>query len=199
MKKKAQSEKETGKVRIVIGGSGGQGILTIGKALAAAAIKQKLEVSCLPSYGAEMRGGYVYCTIVMSESREIYSPISAELDIGLFMNDSSYKMLASYLKKNAYVLLNSSLVKNCQKKNFRTFEIEATEIAEQLGNIKNANLILAGALGNLISRNFLKFNISSLYSGVTEIMSDKKMSEQGRRIIKAGWELIGNGRCQEKD
>ncbi|HNS33163.1 MAG TPA: 2-oxoacid:acceptor oxidoreductase family protein [bacterium] len=199
MKKISVKDKNAkNRVSFIIGGSGGQGVLTMGKIIASAAIKQKLEVSCLPSYGAEMRGGYVYCTIVISSSKGIFSPISSELDIGIFMNEKSCKMLISYLKKNAHILINSSLIKNFQNKNFTSYKIPATEIAEQLGDIKNANMILAGAVGNIINRHFLKFNISSLYAGVAAIMSDRKMSEKSKKVIKAGWELIGNGRCPEK-
>ncbi len=196
MKKQIQKKNVKKKVSIIIGGSGGQGILTAGMLIALSAIKQKLEVSCFPSYSAAMRGGYVYCTIVICSEQEIFSPISSEIDIGIFMNDESYKMLVSYLKENAFILINSSLIKNCQNKRFRIYEIPATEIAEQLGDIKNANLILAGALGNIINKNFLKFSISSLYTAVLETMSE---IEQSKKVIEAGWELIGNDRCQRGD
>lgn len=186
-------KKGLSKASIIIGGSGGQGILTIGKIVALAAIKQKYEVSCLPSYGAEMRGGYVYCTIVISSNKGIFSPVSSELDIGLFMNEASCKMLISHLKKNAHLIINSSLIKNCQNKGFKIFEVPATEKAEQLGEIKNANMILAGTLGNIINKHFFKFNISSLYSGTAEIMPGKDLIEKSKKSIKTGWELIGNG------
>jgi len=194
-----QKEKGSKRVSIIVGGSGGQGILTLGKVLAMAAIKQKYEVSCLPSYGAEMRGGYVYCTIVISSNRGIFSPVSSEMDIGLFMNEQSCKMLVSYMKEDAYLVINSSLVKNCRNGNFKTSEIPATEIAEELGDIKNANMILAGVLGKIVNKNFLKFNISSLYSGAADVMAGKDLIEKSKINIKAGWELIKNGRCRKND
>lgn len=197
--KKVTMKNIKNRVSIIIGGSGGQGILTVGKTIALAAMKQKLEVSYLPSYGAEMRGGYVYCSIVISSKQEIFSPISSELDIGVFMNEKSYKMLVSHLRKNAVMVLNSSLIKAFHNKNFKIYKAQATEIAEKLGDIKNANMILAGTLGNIINKCFFKFNISSLYAGLAEIMPNKEVFEKSKKSIKTGWELIGNGQCQQND
>ncbi|MGB9677393.1 MAG: 2-oxoacid:acceptor oxidoreductase family protein, partial [Candidatus Ratteibacteria bacterium] len=64
------------KVKIILGGSGGQGILTLGKLFSYAGIKKNYYISCLPTYGAEMRGGYIYCFVIISKKKEIFSPLS---------------------------------------------------------------------------------------------------------------------------
>ena len=143
----------TGKARLIIGGSGGQGILSAGKILSYAAIRQSMNVSCLPSYGAEMRGGYVYCTIVIYSAEDIVSPVSNEIDIGVFMEENSYRMLKGYLKKNASVILNSSLIKKTNSSEGNT-EIEASRIAEKLGSIKTANMVATGATAYIINQYF---------------------------------------------
>lgn len=185
-KGRIMKKKET--VRIIVGGSGGQGILTLGKVISYAAIQQNMQVSCLPSYGAEMRGGYVYCTIVISSSKKIFSPVSSETDIAVFMNDKSFKMLSSYLKKDADLILNTSLIKRSTSiTDYKITEIPASEIAEKNGSIKTANMVAAGALGYLINSKFFKFTRSGLYYGAGKIISNEELYEISRTGIETGW------------
>lgn len=182
--------KKTDTVRIIVGGSGGQGILTLGKVISYAAIQQNMQVSCLPSYGAEMRGGYVYCTIVISSSRDTFSPVSSETDVGVFMNDSSFKMLSSYLKKDANVVLNTSLIKKSSPaSDYKITEIRASEIAEKNGSIRTANMVAAGTLGHILDREFMKFSRSALYYGAGRLISNEAMHEMSRKCIETGWNM----------
>lgn len=181
------------KVRLIIGGSGGQGILSAGKVLSYASIHQNMNVSCLPSYGAEMRGGYVYCTIVIYSSEDIVSPVSAEVDIGVFMEEKSFRMLSRYLKKDAFVILNSSLVKTFKSSGYNIIKIEASKIAEDLGSLKSANMVAAGATGHIINKFFFPFPIESLYYGIAQVFPSKEIIEMSRKSLKAGWEIVENG------
>ncbi len=183
-------KKKKDTVRIIVGGSGGQGILTLGKVISYAAIQQNMQVSCLPSYGAEMRGGYVYCTIVISSSKNIFSPVSSETDIAVFMNDQSFKMLSSYLKKDADVILNTSLIKKPSSiSGYRITEIQASEIAEKNGSIKTANMVAAGTLGSIIDRKFVRFTKSAVCYGASKMISNEALYEISRTGIETGWNL----------
>lgn len=179
----------TNRVKIILGGSGGQGILTFGKLLAYASIKKNYEVNCLPTYGAEMRGGYIYCFITISKEKEIFSPLSESCDIGVFLNEMSYKMLKKYLNKDSYLILNSSLIKNF-KKNEKVILIPATEIAEKIGDIRITNMVIAGAISKLITKNFFDFKIQLLISEIEKIITDKKTIELCELAIKKGWEYL---------
>ncbi|HOL21337.1 MAG TPA: 2-oxoacid:acceptor oxidoreductase family protein [bacterium] len=182
------------KARIIIGGSGGQGILTAGKVLSYASIRQNMNVTCLPSYGAEMRGGYVYCTIVIYSAEDIVSPVSTEIDIGVFMDTNSYRMLRGYLKKDAFVILNSSLVKKFNPSKGKTIEIEASEIAERLGSIKTANMVATGATGYIIDHFFFPLAIKSLYYGIEQAFHSKEIADLSKNSLEAGWNIVNISR-----
>ncbi len=182
-------------------GSGGQGILTLGKIFSYAAMHQNMQVSCLASYGAEMRGGYVYCTIVISSSKDIFSPVSSEIDIGVFMSEKSFKMLGSYLKNDAHIILNSSLIKRTgHAGSYKIAEIPASEIAEKNGSIKTANMAAAGALGHIINENFFRFTKAGLYYGAGRLIPNKQLYSISKKCIETGWDTVnGKERRVRKD
>ncbi len=181
---------ESKKIQIVIGGAGGQGVLTMGKVLSYACINRGLEVSCLPAYGAEMRGGYVYCILTISNSEDVFSPISSECDIGIFLNEKSFHMLSSYLKKDALIFLNSSLIKN---KNKNAFEFPATEEAEKLGDGKVANMFFVGALIPFIKKMFNKFRKEDILWGVEKLIRNEKLKDLSKKAIELGLKLLEPG------
>ncbi len=185
--------------RIIVGGAGGQGILTLGKVISYSAIHQNIQVSCLPAYGAEMRGGYVYCTIVISAGENIASPVISHADIAVFMDEQMFKMLRSFLKKDTDLILNTSLIK---KSSFTTFcgvtSIPASEMAEKIGNIKIANMIAAGALGYIINKKYCRFNLSGLYYGVGEVIKNKELLEMSKTGIETGWNLLHGKRTKDR-
>jgi 2-oxoglutarate ferredoxin oxidoreductase subunit gamma len=176
------------KVKIILGGSGGQGILTLGKLLAYAGIKANYYVSCLPTYGAEMRGGYIYCFVIISKEKEIFSPLSESCDIGAFLNEMSYKMLKKYLKDDAYIILNSSLIK-FENKNEKIIKVPATEIAEKTGDIRIANMVMAGAISKLITEKFFDFKKEILISEVEKVINDEKAIKLCQYAIKKVWDI----------
>ncbi|MCX8082424.1 MAG: 2-oxoacid:acceptor oxidoreductase family protein [bacterium] len=176
--------------RIIIGGSGGQGILTAGKVISYAAIKQNMNVSCLPSYGAEMRGGYVYCSIVIYSAEDIVSPVSTEVDIGVFLDENSYRMLHGYLKKDAFVILNSSLIGKSYISGTKIIKIEASEIAENLGSIKTTNMVATGATGYIINHSFFPFHLKNLYYGIEQVFPSNELVEMSKKSLESGWNII---------
>ena len=130
---------------IMIAGFGGQGVMAIGKTLAEAGMKEGKDVSWLPSYGPEMRGGTANCCVVIS-SEPIICPIVLEPTELIAMNLPSLLKFEPTVVPNGTVFVNSSII---QEKVQRT----DLEIAQDLGNSKVANMVMLGAyieaMGNL--------------------------------------------------
>jgi len=131
--------------KIIIAGSGGQGIMLLGKILATAAMKENKFVTCLPSYGAEVRGGTAHCTVIISD-KEIGSPYIDKADTLVIMNKPSLEKFKNRLKNKGCLIVNSSLAGGLRNKNARVFGYRFSEIAIKLGNIKVANMVALGAL-----------------------------------------------------
>lgn len=132
--------------RIIIAGTGGQGILFMGKVLAQAGMLEGKQVTWFPSYGAEMRGGTANCTLIISEDM-IYSPVLINPDILIAMNCPSLERFQPVLKKKGLLFFDSSLINNVAfRDNIVPFGIPATKIADAAGNTKAANMVMLGAL-----------------------------------------------------
>jgi len=129
----------------IFAGFGGQGILMMGYTLAYAAMNEEKFVTYLPSYGAEVRGGTAHCTVSIGDE-EIASPIASVPDYLAIMNAPSLNRFQNMLKKGGGCLLNKSLVhKKSVRHDIEIFEISASEMAEDLGDIRCANMIMLGA------------------------------------------------------
>lgn len=179
------------KVRIIIGGSGGQGVLTLGKLLSFASIRKNYNICCLPTYSAEMRGGYIYNFVTISKNNEIFSPLSKSCDIGVFLNETSFKMLKEFVKKDAFFILNTSLIKNVSKKT-KKIQIPATEIAEKIGDIRVTNMVMAGAVSKLINDKFFDFEKENLICEVEKIIGDIKILNLCINALEKGWDFVAN-------
>ena len=131
---------------VVMAGFGGQGILLIGKMLAYAGMHEGKEVSWLPSYGPEMRGGTAHCTVIISES-EIGSPVVKNPRAVIVMNLPSLEKYEPLVKADGALVVNQSLVdREPERDDIRVLMVPANEIAEEMGNKRLANMILLGAL-----------------------------------------------------
>jgi len=130
---------------VMIAGFGGQGVLLAGKLLAYAGMLEGKHVTWFPSYGAEVRGGTANCTVIIS-SDEIGSPVVQNPSAMLIFNDASFKKFEKRIRQGGNLFLNTSLV---QERPTRTditrIEIKANQIAEELGDIRIANMVMLGA------------------------------------------------------
>jgi 2-oxoglutarate ferredoxin oxidoreductase subunit gamma len=131
---------------ILIAGFGGQGILLAGKLLAQAAMKTGHEVTCMPSYGAEVRGGTANCMVVIS-NQPIASPLVGSCNSLIAMNKASLDKFAPCIKPAGLLIMNSSLIDEMPKldKSIEILAVPADEIAVELGNQKVANMVVLGA------------------------------------------------------
>ena len=129
----------------IIAGFGGQGVMLIGNLLAQAGMEHGLEVSFIPVYGAEMRGGTANCTVVLDE-HAIGSPLVREPMSTIILNEPSLSKFQPRLGADGVQIVNASLVaENVLDAAKRTVYIPVNDMAHELGNVKMANMVALGA------------------------------------------------------
>ena len=130
---------------VIIAGFGGQGVMLIGNLLAQAGMEHGLEVSFIPVYGAEMRGGTANCTVVLDE-HPIGSPLVREPMSTIILNEPSLAKFQPRLAANGVQIVNATLVaQNLLDASKRTVYIPVNDMAHELGNVKMANMVALGA------------------------------------------------------
>jgi len=130
---------------VIMAGFGGQGILLIGKMLAYAGMYEGKQVSWLPSYGPEMRGGTCNCTVVISD-RAVGSPVIQSPRAVLAMNLPSLDKFEPDLRPGGLLLINSSLIsRDTCRDDVTVVKVPANEVANELGNPRGANMVALGA------------------------------------------------------
>ena len=131
---------------ILLAGFGGQGILFAGKAIAKMAMDSELQVSWLPSYGPEMRGGAANCSVIVSDE-EIGSPLVVTPDILIALNLPSFEKFESKVVKGGKLIYDSSLIdKTSDRADIEVYGIPATAMASDAGLTGMANVIVLGYL-----------------------------------------------------
>ena len=131
---------------IIISGFGGQGTLFAGQVLAYASMDNGLEVTWIPSYGPEMRGGTAHCTVIVSEE-PIGSPLVRKPDVVLALNLPSVDKYEFLVKDGGVLVANSSLVnREITREGINSLLIPANQIAEELGMSRLGNMIMVGAM-----------------------------------------------------
>jgi len=157
---------------IVVSGFGGQGILLLGKILAYAALLDEKLVTCISSYGVEMRGGTANCSVVISDS-PIGSPFVSEPTIGVVLNAPSFEKFEPLIAGGGVLIVNSSLIENPSlRRDIRIYRIPCSDIALDLGNPKAANLV---ALGCLIAATGAVTR-TAVSSAIAKLFADKKVA-----------------------
>jgi 2-oxoglutarate ferredoxin oxidoreductase subunit gamma len=131
---------------IIIAGFGGQGVLFAGQLLAYAAMDEGLEVTWIPSYGPEMRGGTANCTVIISD-QEIGSPLVRNPQALVAMNRPSLDKYEQTIRPDGLLVANASLIdRPVQRTDIRPVLIPASDIAEKLGDKRMTNMVLIGCL-----------------------------------------------------
>ena len=130
---------------VIIAGFGGQGVMLIGNLLAQAGMEHGLEVSFIPVYGAEMRGGTANCTVVLDE-HPIGSPLVREPMSTIILNEPSLAKFQPRLAASGVQIVNASLVaQTLLDATKRTVYMPVNDMAHELGNVKMANMVALGA------------------------------------------------------
>ncbi|MCE5257097.1 MAG: 2-oxoacid:acceptor oxidoreductase family protein [Spirochaetaceae bacterium] len=127
-------------------GFGGQGIISLGEMWVFCAMKEGLQVTFFPFYGAEKRGGVARASVIVSE-KEIASPLVTRADSVVIMNQDSVPIAEEVCRQGGLILVNSSLVKkDPDRPDARIIRIPCNEIAERIGDVRIANMVMMGAL-----------------------------------------------------
>jgi 2-oxoglutarate ferredoxin oxidoreductase subunit gamma len=173
------------KHELIIAGFGGQGVILAGQILAWAANLEGKHVIWSPSYGPEMRGGASHCTVIVS-SEPIGSPIVAFPDSEVIMDNPSLGRFLPGLKPGGLLILNSSLVRrNPDRPDIRKIAVPANRIAEGMGDVRCANLVMLGALLGLVPL----VGEASLDETLQERWGEKpNLLEMNKRALRAGME-----------
>ena len=132
-------------IKTIFSGFGGQGVILMGYLLAMAGMYEEKNVTCLPSYGAEVRGGTANCTVVIG-SEEIASPVASEPEYAVLMNTPSLVRFQNQVQSGGTIFLNSTLIKARPiRGDLQICEVPASGLAKQFGEDKVTNMVMLGA------------------------------------------------------
>jgi len=134
---------------IRMSGFGGQGVISAGILLAQAGLLEGKNVSWFPSYGAEMRGGTANCSVVIA-TEEVASPIVSRPETAIVLNEPSLTKFEPMVRPGGLLIINSSLINSKPKRtDIKIAYVPCNAIAQELGNIKVANMVALGAFAGL--------------------------------------------------
>ena len=174
-------------IKTVFAGFGGQGVLSMGLNLAQAALLEGKNVTYLPSYGAEVRGGTANCTVAVSDE-EIASPVASSPEFLVAMNQPSMVRFQNQIQSGGVLFINSSLIETeISRGDVDIIKVPANSIAEQLGSPRSANMVMLGAFtkkSNIVS-------ISSVIEGLKSALKKKqKLIAVNTKALMAGYDLF---------
>ena len=174
--------------KIMIAGFGGQGVIAAGKLLAYAAMKEHKDVTHFPSYGAEMRGGTCNCSVIVSDNK-IANPIIDHPDIAIILNKPSKDKFEKTIKKDGLIIINKTLSDTPLERDDITGKfVEASKIAEDIGNIRATNMVILGAF----SKTTGIIQLDSLINSLKEVFPNfnDKLLDLNIKALKAGFEAV---------
>jgi len=177
---------ELEEVSIKISGFGGQGILFSGVALAEAGMREGLQVSWIPSYGPEMRGGTAHCHVKLSR-QTIASPLINRPSTVIAFNEPSVEKFVGELLPGGLMMLNSSMVTTKPTRtDIRIVEVPVTDAAKEMGNPKVANMVMLGAFLQVTGA----VDDESVLTALAEHGLRADLIELNRKALKTGRALI---------
>lgn len=169
---------------IIIAGFGGQGVLSMGKILAYSGIMQNQEVSWMPSYGPEMRGGTANVTVILSDER-ISSPYLKVFDTAIILNQQSMDKFENSIKPGGILIYDpNGIVEHPSRTDIIIYQIEGNKLAVELGNRKISNMVILGG--------FLKVKPIVKFDNVIEGIK-KSLPERYHHLIPINKEALTLG------
>jgi len=173
---------------IIIAGFGGQGVLSMGKIMAYAGMLQKMEVSWMPSYGPEMRGGTANVTVILSDER-ISSPILNRFDTAIILNQQSMDKFESSVKPGGLLLYDTNgITRHPSRKDIRIYVVEAATESGKMLTTKTFNMIVLGA--------YLKIKpvvtLDNVHKGLEKSIPKRysHLIEANEKAIQTGQEIV---------
>jgi len=174
-------------IKTIIAGFGGQGVLSAGVNLAEAAMQEGKNVTYLPAYGAEVRGGTANCTVAISDD-EIASPVASSPDFVIAMNQPSALRFQNQIQSGGLFFVNSSLVETeLSRGDITVIKVPANKVAEGLGSVRSANMVMLGA--------FIKksgvVSMESIVQALAQTLGGKKkLLDVNEKALMAGYNLV---------
>ena len=177
------------KTEIIISGFGGQGVLSMGKILAYSGLMEDKEVTWMPAYGPEQRGGTANVTVIVSDER-ISSPLLSKYDVAIVLNQPSLDKFESKIKQGGILIYDSfGIVNPPTRKDITVYRIDAMDRAAEMKNAKVFNMIVLGGLLKVcpvVSTDGLK---KALFKSLPErhhamIPLNMQAVEEGMRLIE---------------
>lgn len=175
---------------IIISGFGGQGVLSMGKVLAYAGMMQDKEVTWMPSYGPEQRGGTANVTVIISD-RMIASPVTEQCDIAVVLNQPSLDRFQEKVRPGGIILYDPSTIATPPTRtDISVYSIEAAKESAVMGNGKLMNMLL---LGGLIKASGVA-EVGNVVDGLYKSLPQRyhHMIPANREAVLRGMSLIGN-------
>ncbi len=174
--------------KVKIAGFGGQGVLSLGIVLAEMGMRHDFEVSWIPSYGPEMRGGTANCNVHLS-NKKIGSPVVDKPSLLVAMNLPSLDKFENDVATDGYIFYDSSLInKKPERTDVNIIPIPATQMADELGTTKVANMIIVGAIIEKMSLMSQEVVLDS----IGEVIKKQKLVDINKKAIKRGADYIKN-------
>lgn len=172
---------------IIIAGFGGQGVLFAGQLLAYAGMDAGLQVTWIPSYGPEMRGGTANCTVIISHD-PIGAPLVTRPDVAIALNQPSFDKYEPLVKTGGLLVVNSSIVHSkSERKDIEAVYVPANDIAEELGTVKMLNMAAVGAM--LRRRPVL--DLEAFEQAIADHLPPKKahLADTNLQIVRQGYKV----------
>jgi 2-oxoglutarate ferredoxin oxidoreductase subunit gamma len=174
--------------KIIIAGFGGQGALLVGRMIAHAGLEENKEVSWLPSYGSEMRGGTANCSVIVSDNI-VPSPVIQKPNFVVVMNKPSFDKFEKMVEPGGKLIVNSSLIEDkSQRTDIDVYYIPANEIANETGDDRSMNMIFLGAYVALTESISLESVFTAIENNLTG--SKEKYIDSNKLLIQKGYDLI---------
>lgn len=177
------------KEEIIIAGFGGQGVLSMGKILAYSGLMDDKEVTWMPSYGPEQRGGTANVTVILSDSR-ISSPVLDKYDIVVALNQQSLDKFAPKVKPGGTLIYDTNGIHNRPSRDdIKIYPIDAMEATLEIGNSKAYNMVVMGALMKAMS---YKLPMENVIKGLKKSLPERhhKLIPLTEKAIEKGGSLI---------
>ncbi len=173
---------------IVISGFGGQGVLSMGKILAYSGLMEDKQVSWMPSYGPEQRGGTSNVTVIVSDDA-VSSPVVNTYDIVIALNQPSLEKFAPKVKKDGILIYEPNGIHTMtDRKDINIYEVDATKESLKLGNEKSFNMIILGGLLKIAP----VVKLESVIMGLKKSLPERhhKLIPMNEQAINIGMEVI---------
>ena len=174
---------------LLLAGFGGQGVLFAAKLLSYGGLIEGKEVSWLPSYGPEMRGGTANCSVVLSDD-PIGSPLVLEPDVLLALNQPSYDKFAGTVVEDGLIIVDTMLVPEVKERHgVRLIKVPATTMAEEADLKGLANVVMTGVIVKASGC----LDIDNVEAAIKKSISERKahLLEPNIRALRLGYEYLG--------